>query len=200
MEIYHKVKWVLGIFMIFFLILATNLIDKDNFTRVKNSVVTIYEDRLIAQNLIFEFLELVHEKEMAVTTSNPVFFEERNSNVNLELERLESQYLTTKLTNHEESVFSKFRSNLNSLKKQENNPANVQSEKKAGYLSLIVLIKENLHELSEIQVEEGRNQSLLSKDAIETVELFTQIEIYLLIFLAILVQVIVLIDPKKIGL
>ncbi|MFT6959062.1 MAG: hypothetical protein ACJA17_000150 [Polaribacter sp.] len=31
MTFYNKVKWVLGIFMIFILIIATNLIDKSNF-------------------------------------------------------------------------------------------------------------------------------------------------------------------------
>lgn len=64
MGIYNKIKWVLGIFMVFFLIVATNLIDRDNFIRVNNSVQTIYEDRLVAQGLIFEFSTLIQEKEI----------------------------------------------------------------------------------------------------------------------------------------
>jgi hypothetical protein len=64
MTLYHKVKWVLGIFMIFILIIATNLIDKSNFTRVKDSVVAIYEDRLIANDLIFEISNSIGQKEV----------------------------------------------------------------------------------------------------------------------------------------
>lgn len=64
MGIYNKIRWVLGIFMVFFLIVAINLIDRDNFIRVNNSVQTIYEDRLVAQVLIFEFSASIQEKEI----------------------------------------------------------------------------------------------------------------------------------------
>lgn len=37
----------------------------------------------------------------------------------------------------------------------------------------------------------------ISKKAIDTVELFTQLEIYILIFLAIVIQIIVIYQPKK---
>jgi hypothetical protein len=47
--------------MIFILIITTNLIDKSNFTRVKDSVVAIYEDRLIANNLIFEISNSIRQ-------------------------------------------------------------------------------------------------------------------------------------------
>lgn len=66
MTFYNKIKWVLGILMIFFIIIATNLIDKNNFVRVRDSVVTIYEDRLIANDLIFEMLKSVQQKEVAI--------------------------------------------------------------------------------------------------------------------------------------
>jgi len=52
--------------MIFILIIATNLIDKNNFVRVKDSVVAIYEDRLIANDLIFEISNSIREKEVAL--------------------------------------------------------------------------------------------------------------------------------------
>ena len=63
MGFYNKLKWILGILMVFVLIIATNLIDKNNFVRVRDSVVTIYEDRLVANDLIFEMLKSVQEKE-----------------------------------------------------------------------------------------------------------------------------------------
>src|SRR5690606_29299306 len=75
MAFYNKIKWILGILMVFVLIITTNLIDRNNFIRVRDSVVTIYEDRLIANDLIFEISKLVQEKEMAVAMSDSVFFE-----------------------------------------------------------------------------------------------------------------------------
>ena len=61
----------------------------------------------------------------------------------------------------------------------------------------IAKIKKNLEDLSKIQLLEGSKQMSISKKAIDSVELFTQIEIYLLIFLAIVIQIIVMYNPKK---
>jgi hypothetical protein len=61
----------------------------------------------------------------------------------------------------------------------------------------IAKIKKNLDDLSKIQLLEGSKQMSISKKAIDSVELFTQIEIYLLIFLAIVIQIIVMYNPKK---
>ena len=79
MAFYNKIKWTLGIILIFVLIIATNLIDKNNFVRVRDSVVTIYEDRLIANDLIFEILKSVQQKELAILLSDSTFFENQNS-------------------------------------------------------------------------------------------------------------------------
>lgn len=52
--------------MVFALIVITNLIDKINFTKIKNSIVSIYEDSLVVNDLIFEILKLVQDKEMPI--------------------------------------------------------------------------------------------------------------------------------------
>ncbi len=58
-------------------------------------------------------------------------------------------------------------------------------------------LKSNLNDLSKIQLSEGSRQMSISKKAIDTVELFTQIEIYVLVFLAIVIQIIVMYNPKN---
>mgnify|MGYP006207280059 CR=1 FL=1 len=68
MNFYDKIKWVLGILMVFVLIITTNLLDRNNFVRVKDSVVSIYEDRLIANDLIFEISNSIKQKEIAIVT------------------------------------------------------------------------------------------------------------------------------------
>lgn len=191
MELFNKIKWVLSVLLVFFLILTTNLIDKENFRRVKNSIVTIYEDRIVANDLIFEYLLLIHEKELAVASSDTDFFKERNAQVKKKIENLTSRYLTTKLTDREAVVFEMFREDLSKLERIE---ASMDVDK-ATYDNLLFDIKEKLNELSKIQLKEGRNQVALSKEAFDDVELFTQLEIYILIFLAIVVQIIILYKP-----
>ena len=51
--------------------------------------------------------------------------------------------------------------------------------------------------MAKIQLIEGEKQMSISKKAIDKIDLFTSIEIYILIVLAIIVQGIILYTPKK---
>lgn len=197
MGFYAKFKWILGILMIFVLIIMTNLIDKNNFVRVRDSVVTIYEDRLIANDLIFEKLKLVQEKEVAVKTLDSTFYENRNLKVNDNLQSLISRFEETKLTSKEATVFNDFKSNVKVLQNAETKFINSSYNSTSKVNSAINSLKTNLSDLSRIQLNEGSRQMSISKRAVDSVELFTQIEIYMLVFLAIIIQIVVMYNPKE---
>ncbi len=196
MEFYNKVKWVLGIMIVFVLIVATNLIDRNNFLRVKDSVETIYEDRLVANDLIFEMSKSVQEIELAVAKSDSGFFLEKSKQVNNEIQGFVTSFEQTKLTLDEESIFIKFKSNLELLRNSETAFIESNFVQKATLEKQISKVRNNLYALAKIQLIEGQRQMSISKKAIDIVELFTQLEIYLLIFLAIIVQIIVIYNPK----
>lgn len=197
MSFYNKVKWVLGILLVFVLIMATNLIDRDNFVTVRNSVVTIYEDRLIAKDLILEITINIHEKELALAVSDTGFFSIQNAKVNDAIEGFIARYEKTKLTEEESRVFADFKSNFQALEEAETAYAEDGFDRKQEVILQISGIKENLADLSKIQLIEGSRQVKLSQRAVDMVELFTQMEIYLLIFLAIVIQIIVIYNPGK---
>lgn len=197
MAFYNKLKWILGILMVFVIIIATNLIDKDNFVRVRDSVVTIYEDRLIANDLIFEMLKTVHQKELAVSTSDSTFFKTQNSKVNENLQSLVSRFEQTKMTAEESNVFNDLKRNVQSLIDSESQLLNPNYRYNLKVAKHIENLKTNLDNLSKIQLNEGSIQMSISKRALDTVELFTQIEIYVLVFLAIVIQIIVMYKPKE---
>ena len=185
--------------MIFILILSTNLIDRNNFVRVKDSVVTIYEDRLIANDLIFEMLQSVQEKEIAIALSDSAFFNRTNLKVNDNIHSLITQFELTKLTFEERKIFGELKVNMKALIKSENNFINYDFSNRTEVFKTISKIKHNLNGLSKVQLSEGRRQMSISKHAIDTVELFTQIEIYFLVFLAIIIQIIVMYKPRKVS-
>jgi len=193
MTFFTKVKWILGVLLIFVLILATNLIDKDNFQRVKDSIVTIYEDRLVAVDLIFELSQLLQQKELAAATADTEFFNTANQRVNENISILVEKYLTTKLTDREERVFGMLQDDVADLQKME--PPVPENEE--AYLKGLSLIKDDLRELTKIQLKEGQNQMAMSEEAFKNVELYTRVEIYLLIFLAIAIQLIIIYTPRK---
>ncbi|MFT4612324.1 MAG: hypothetical protein ACJA1H_000957 [Glaciecola sp.] len=63
----------MGIPIVFVLIVMTNLIYENNFVRVRDTVVTIYEDK-VASDLLFDLSNAIQEKEMAVASTNTAFF------------------------------------------------------------------------------------------------------------------------------
>jgi hypothetical protein len=197
MEFYNKVKWVLGILMVFLLIVATNLIDRNNFVRVRESVETIYEDRLIANDLLFELAKTVQEKEIAVLLSDTSFFRKQKEKANTDIQRFIARYEQTKLTKEESLLFDNLKSNIQTILKLEPEFINSHFKNKNEILNHISLVKENLYDLTKIQLNEGGRQMSISKQAIDTVELFTHIEIYFLAFLAIMIQIIVMYKPKE---
>ena len=197
MTLFNKLKWILGILMVFVLIITTNLIDKNNFVRVRDSVVTIYEDRLIASDLIFDMLKLVQEKELAVVASDSSFLVSQNSKVNADLQSLVNRFEQTKLTTEESKVFKELKNNMESLMDSESQLKDSNTSNHSKILNDISVLKHNLTDLSKIQLNEGSKQMSISKQAVDTVELFTHIEIYLLVFLAIVIQIIVMYNPKK---
>jgi hypothetical protein len=197
MAFYNKLKWVLGILMIFVLIVATNLIDRNNFVRVRDSVVTIYEDRIIANDIIFEIAKSIQEKEIAFVLTDTEFFNQRNGKMNNDIQNFIRRFEQTKLTDDESKIFNNLKGNLGSLIKSETIFIESDFQNKSTLEDIFSSIKDNLYDLSKIQLDEGRRQMSISKEAIDIVELFTTIEIYLLIFLAITVQIIIIYKPKE---
>lgn len=197
MTVLNKVKWVLGILVVFFLIVATNLVDKSNFESVKDSVVEIYEDRLVAKGIVFEISQLVQEKEMAHALADEEYFTKKNEATDEHIRILLGNFSDTKLTENEKRIFSDLKSNLSHLSTYEAPGFQSTLESQELVQSRFRLIKEELNALSKIQIEEGKQLMLASQRAIEMVDLFTQIEIYFLIFMAVLIQIIILYRPKR---
>lgn len=196
---FNRIKWVLGILVVFGIVIATNLIDRNNFKQMKSSVETIYEDRLVAKDLIFQISNAVHDKEMALATMDSSFFLNKSSQVNTELEELVAHYEETRLTRDERKSFDRLKKDILGIGAQEKAFKESSFKNQAGLKTELASAKENLFELAKIQLEEGSRELSKGKRALETVELFTQIEIYLLIFLGIIIQIIVIYRPKEKG-
>mgnify|MGYP000439277211 CR=1 FL=1 len=197
MTLYNKIKWVLGILLVFVLILATNLIDRNNFLQVKKSVASLYEDRLLAHDHLFEMTRLNFEKEKAIITKNNAFFINEVKSNNAKFSAFVSKFEETKLTDKESIVFNSLKENLDVLLTSEQKYLKQSNSNFDSLLPLLATVNENIAELSKIQISEGSNEMLLTEDAVANVELFTHIEIYLLIFLAIVIQIIIMYNPKK---
>ena len=192
-----KIKKVASILLIFLIVLSTNIVDNKNFNRLKKSVTTIYKDRIVASDLLFESLLLIHEKEMALVSSDSIFYQKRNEQTNQQIKNYIETYEQTKLTLKEQTLFNNFKNEFNHLNKLEERYVGSNRDNKAELLKSIDNITHTLQSLSKIQLDEGKQQMFMSNKAIKAIDLFTQVEIIFLIMMAIIIQVIIFYDPKK---
>ena len=198
MEFYSKLKWVLGIILIFGLIVTTNLIDRNSFLNVRESLETIYEDRLIAYDLIVELDYALHKKEVALLTSDMDFFESDNDDLNMEIDQYLSRYEQTYLTAKEEQIYDDFLENMRDHLVLESEFIAGDEGELQNLKGSFISLREGLYELSKVQLNEGSRQISKSKKAISTVDLFTKVEIIVLLILAIIIQIIVMYKPKEV--
>ncbi|MCB0560590.1 MAG: chemotaxis protein [Lewinellaceae bacterium] len=194
MTIFNKIRWVASILLVFFIVLMTNLIDKDNFNKLSYSVTTIYEDRIVASDLLFEMSRIIQKKEIAIISTDTTFPGNGNSESNRELNNLIERYNQTKLTEKEKFVFNQLQDELKTLERKEQETENVAS---SALLKSIDKINQHLYDLSKIQLQEGRQQVFISDKAKDNINLFTQVEIIFLIIMAVMIQVIILYKPKQ---
>lgn len=196
MNIFNKIKWVLAILGIFMIILATNLIDKNNFLRVEESVDNIYNERLLAKELLLEVTLKFHKKELAYALNDTTYLQSKNYLVNTQINTLLKIFDRSGSTEREVSILHDLNENHAKLIKLE---SSIQLKDTLYTLScsdIFSAINMNIVELSIEQIKEGKNQKFLAKEAINMVKLFTKVEIYILLFLAVALQFIILYNPK----
>jgi hypothetical protein len=197
MNLFDKVKWVLGILMIITLVITTNLVDRNNFLKMSDTVETIYEDRLVAKDLLLKISNLIHKKEIAAITLDLDFYSNENKAINDEIGSYISIYGDTKLTSEENKVLVDFKGYFSELQKAEIRFSESDYADNSSVLDQFPAVKTHLNELAEIQMKEGNRQLQISKRVMDTVDLFTQIEIYIMIFLAVIIQIIIMYKPKE---
>lgn len=197
MNLLQRVKWFLAVLGVFLLILATNLIDKNSFQRVEESVDKIYNERLLAKELLLDVSIKFHKKELAYALNDSDYLQTKNDVINAEISKLLGMFDRAQATTKEKLILQKLNQNHLKLIELESNLILNETLYTPACAEIFSDINRNIVELATEQVKEGKNQNFLARNAIETVKLFSQIEIYLLIFLAVVLQIIILYNPKK---
>jgi hypothetical protein len=157
------------------------------------SVTTMYEDRIVASDLLFDMSRIIQKKQLALVGSDTDDVGQMND-FHQKLNLLTEKYLQTKLTEKETLVFSKLQEKLQALEDKELKTEPLLVEET---LKTLDVIHQYLFDLSKIQVEEGRQQVFISNKARDTIELFTQGEIIFLVFMAIVIQIIIFYKPRE---
>lgn len=140
-----------ALFLLCLLVLFSNYIDRDHTNNVKNSINTLYNDRLIAEDYILKMTIDVYQIKEALNTSTSKsnIADERITNLLSDIHAVCNVYLKTKLTESEDIRFTELRQLLNEFEPSQVNSIQFKSENANKALVL-------LNELSAIQLEESK--------------------------------------------
>ncbi|OUS21400.1 hypothetical protein A9Q93_00945 [Nonlabens dokdonensis] len=195
----QKIKWSLGLLLVVALIIATNFIDRNNYQRIQDSVASIYEDRLIAKDYIFDMQIEVHEKELLLAKGNDSTYLKQGNGSKNRINELIDGFSETKLTREEQRVFTNLQEEIEALFAIEASYATTPEKLSISSRLSAQLnsINNNLLQLADIQINEGKRQMQVGKKAMESVDLLTQLEIWIVIIIAIIIQIVILYRPTS---
>ncbi len=194
--IQQKSKAALILGLVFLLILAKNWYDERNVATLGQSFASVYEDRLVVESYIYQLSDHLYQKKSLLDNCtgqehNPqlqVALNRHNSAINALLQ----DYEKTKLTASETACFLAFKQNVSAIERLENNflaagdpsvrQAKTSLDKRYGFAV------KNLHELSGIQVAEGKMLNDQSKKIIAGSSILTQFELAVLIGIGLVIQ------------
>jgi len=172
----NKIKASVTLLILCGVVLFSNYRLKKLSNKVADSVETIYKDRLLVQDLIFSYSQLIE----SLGDLNEDAFE-KNDLVSSKVNVLNARYLETKLTDEEAQVFKQFTQQLSTF----------ISSNKAKSEEGVDMLRSNLDRLEEIQMEEAKIEMEIISQINGRQEIGFYLETAILVILLVIVQVLV---------
>lgn len=189
-------------------ILITNLLGRQHIDKLGSSFSSVYEDRLVVESYIYKLSNHLYQKKLLLDncagqpdTQVSTHFGIHNTAIS----DLLVDYEKTRLTDEEEVCFRKFKANVAALQHLErqyfrNASGNPQrSDTRSQIEEQFATASSNLHQLSLIQLKEGKLLADQSQRIVAGSSLLTSFEMAVLIAIAIILQVLVLASKPVIS-
>ncbi|WP_258098637.1 MCP four helix bundle domain-containing protein [Marinoscillum pacificum] len=198
---FSKLKSIVALVVVFLLVLATNLMDKQHFEVVERALTTVYEDRLLVKDYLFKISRQLQKKQEALHLAELAEIQQTNNLSNTAIDSLIGKFASTAMVAHEESYFERLKRELAVLEKYESellvsDNQGVSSEYIRQLDEQHLEVNEILDVLFEIQIKEGKRQIDYSNQAIDRSNLMTKLEIGALIAIGLVIQIILLYRSK----
>lgn len=183
-----KISSVLYLLAIFGILYAANRVDQRHFETAQHTLNSIYKDRVVAQNIIYQLNSIFNKRLLSYYTlsskddSKPDF-----SGQDATIFKLLDEFRETKLTKPEAASFAALEKNYQKLLKLEERTDFSLEENKSEHLQTLEQIAFDLNQLSQIQVTESSNLKALGKKSLETKRLMSMTEIALMVLILIVI-------------
>ncbi|MEH0153218.1 MCP four helix bundle domain-containing protein [Limibacter armeniacum] len=197
-----KIKLIIALVLVLGLVIGTNVMDNTSFDIINKSVTTIYEDRLIAHDLLYKISKEIHEKQLLLVTEDTESHQKKNQQMNGTIKSLITQYEETTLTNKEVEYFDDLKKNIEELMNLETQfyQGKVTSEKEGLEEQQQAVFKKlsgTLDNLTSLQLDEGQKQVVYAMRAYQNSDLLAKMEIGALILIGLIIQVFIFYTPFR---
>lgn len=205
----QKAKAALILGVVFLLILGKNWYDERNVAALGNSFASVYEDRLVVESYIYQLSDHLYQKKSLIdncsSQENRKNLQSKLGEHNAAISALILDYEKTKLTSAESASFESFKQNIASIQVLETkylaSAETALPVSKAGLEKRYGITIKNLHQLSGIQLAEGKLLNEQSKAIVAGSSVLTQFELAVLIGIGLIIQGLIFatrsIVPKK---
>lgn len=171
---------VMGVMMV------TNFGTRNNSEKINSAVASIYEDRLVVEGYIFDYAQALQQIEEATEgTASPAGKHALITEQINDMNRLNALYAKTRLTRSESDNFNRFTALCGTIAKR-SAMGDLQGVRAAAQEADGILAA-----LSAIQMSEARAQMDSVKQMSSFGNILSQLELVVLIVVAVLVQVLV---------
>lgn len=200
----HKWRLATSLAVVFALMLFNNILESRRANELELCFNSVYDDRLVVEGYIFELSSLLYENRLMLDAcaadleEGPVQsrINENNSAVN----QIVAAYAETSLSEEEERIFSEFKTEISDLTQLENTYFMYRNSPTSNHLlssmeprlhSSFYKAGQKLNELSAIQMDIGKTLRDDSRKMIAGSQIFSTLEIGMLIVLGLFIQVII---------
>lgn len=200
--LWQKIKAITSLVVVFLLVLATNLMDKNHFEVVESALSSVYEDRLMAKDYLFRMSRQLQQKRNMLQHDDLVHAQNTILAADDSLEVLMTRFEGTKMTSDEAGYAEKLRESFGELKRNEQK---LFESKEEGVVLLTQqkLIKKHeemiltIDKLFAIQMKEGKRQIDYSNSVIDRSNLIAKMEIGALIVIGLIIQFLIFFRPSR---
>ena len=172
--------------MAFLLVLGSNRLDQRHFSTIQTTVNSVYKDRVVVQDIIYQLNNIIHQKELRFMRNDGF---QANESENLNVEQLVAEFESTELTLDESNLLKDFKNNFSALKELENKKVESSIEATSSNdmpaIKKFKEIKETLNGLAKIQLEQSGQLTQLSNKSLGMNILLSQLEVAFMVIIGI---------------
>lgn len=172
--------------MAFLLVLGSNRLDQRHLSTIQTTLNSVYKDRVVVQDIIYQLTSIVHTKELRILHLGNL---KNSASENQKIKVLLSDFEATELTSKESKLLDELKVQFSTLRELENTMAITAAETSDNTTRLaghtFEQIQEKLDGLSQIQLQQSGQLTQLSNKSFLMHNLFSKLEVAFLVIIGI---------------